>query len=897
MRLKRLYLKGYANIYNAMARKEIEIDFSKCIHSIIVLRSENGSGKSSIINELHPFFSSTTLWLEDTDIQKTIEFFLEDGTDLSITYYGWRAANTKQKPSRCYIQRTMVDGSIVELNPTGNMTSGKDIISDLLDISDDYMNLAAISASSTGIGAMKPSERKRFLSLIVNSVTPFVKLHKTLVIKYSIVKSMITTINAKIIQLGNIEVIQSNMNKAIAELQVLDKKRADLIQEQTSLKAQLDLLSKDGSPIEKYKSLIEEKASIGESVKNVPQEAIQFDEIKLRELEDEQISLQAQIEAIDKILTDFVQQETQLRTQLEEDKIQLESLYDKDLLLSLQQRLESAKKELNIYISRFETLDFHAYDDITEEEYKLAVDAIEKFNNTISFLASQYSRDELIDAVKYISLNPDLVDCNSLMTALQTNLDSIKEQIKQQLDLISQSESYTEIPIDCKHKHDCPFIISIVKAQESKMPSAQLQTLYDTRDEIIRLIEENKKRIIKQDRLMQCIYQVRELVTYITSMSRLILKFPNTQKIKNTKHIIDCIENASYLDININQYREYTNYIILISSIKRDITSYEEKLQKLTNSNKESLFLQRSIEEKTANLGRVSQQKLTYLAEINGLKNRKLIIDNAVCQGAEARALKLQYEEKMQILQNIESQLSSLTKDVELFKSLSTRYGQVSSDLNNLNLSNIPELQNLIEQSKYQMLLYEQYTREYQTYSELFNKIEMVKKYSSINGIQADIMDYTMNQILSMVNQLTTMMFNGRFMLHKFEITATDFMISFMDKEMGIIRPDISMMSASQLSQLSMIISFVLLHNASQKFNIIRLDEVDNNLDNDNRLRFVDLVYNIMRVLNFHQAILISHNTELDLTNCDLIITRLQNQEAYRALLHSGANIIADFNK
>jgi chromosome segregation ATPase len=173
----------------------------------------------------------------------------------------------------------------------------------------------------------------------------------------------------------------------------------------------------------------------------------------------------------------------------------------------------------------------------------------------------------------------------------------------------------------------------------------------------------------------------------------------------------------------------------------------------------------------------------------------------------------------------------------------------------------------------------------------------MVKKYSSINGIQADIMDYTMNQILSMVNQLTAMIFGGRFVLHKFEITANDFMISFLDRETGIIRPDISMMSASQLAQLSMIISFVLLHNASQKFNIIRLDEVDNNLDNDNRLRFFDLVYTITQILNFHQVVLISHNIELDLTNCDLIITRIQNQEYYRALLNSGANIIADFNR
>ena len=105
------------------------------------------------------------------------------------------------------------------------------------------------------------------------------------------------------------------------------------------------------------------------------------------------------------------------------------------------------------------------------------------------------------------------------------------------------------------------------------------------------------------------------------------------------------------------------------------------------------------------------------------------------------------------------------------------------------------------------------------------------------------------------------------------------------------------MMSNSQLSQFSMIISFVLLHNASQKYNIIRLDEIDNNLDTDNRLNFFELINTIMDILGFEQCVIISHNNELDLSACDLMITRLQNTEQYYSLINSGANVIADFMK
>lgn len=896
MRLKRLYLKGYSNIFNAMSRKEINIDFSKCLHRVVVIRSENGSGKSSIINELHPFFSSSSVWMEDTEIQKTIEFYLEDGTELYITYYGWKSVNTKPKPSKCYIQRLGPSG-LIELNPNGNMNSAKDIISDLLDINDDYVNLASISANSMGIGAMKPSERKRFISLIINSIAPFAKMNKILVSKYAIVKSMITTITSKIEQLGNIEVIQANMDKAIAELQVLDAKKLELIKIQADIKAKMDLLSINGSPTEQYRTLLNQKSILSEKIQNVPEEVLNFNELILKENEKEQIQLQAQIDTIDKILNQYIEQENQLRSQIEEDKIKLDSLYNKKILEDTITRLNKAKEELNIYITRFETLGFYAYNDISETEYNMTVDMIEKFNSTIAFLASQYSRDELLEASKYVSTNPEFIDCNSLISSLQIKLDKIKEQISEQNTLRNHSQLYSEIPIDCKHHHDCPFIITIVKAQESKMIDSELQTLIDTRDELIRLIEDSKVRLQKQEKLMQCIYQIRDLINSITSMSRLILKFPNTQKIKNINHIISCIANASMLDIDISQYREYTNYITLISALTKDIKSYEEVIQKINNSNQESWLLKNSLEEKTNTLKKISEQKLVYLTEINNLKNRKIIVDGLVNIGIQNKTLKIQYEEEMKILQEINIKLESINKDVQLYQTLEIDYVKVSTDLNNLSLSNIPELQNIVEQTKYQMLLYEQYKQEYQTYSDLFNKIEMVKKYTSINGIQAEIMDYTMNQILSMVNQLTSMMFGGRFMLNKFDISSTDFMISFIDRELGIIRQDISMMSASQLSQLSMIISFVLLHNASQKFNIIRLDEVDNNLDNDNRLRFFELVYTITQILNFHQVVLISHNTELDLTNCDLIITRIQNQEYYRALLNSGANVIADFNK
>ena len=96
---------------------------------------------------------------------------------------------------------------------------------------------------------------------------------------------------------------------------------------------------------------------------------------------------------------------------------------------------------------------------------------------------------------------------------------------------------------------------------------------------------------------------------------------------------------------------------------------------------------------------------------------------------------------------------------------------------------------------------------------------------------------------------------------------------------------------------ISMLISFTLLHKASETYNIIKLDEVDNNLDNENRLQFSLLINSVMDILNFHQCIIISHNNEIDLSSADMILLKIENQETLAYLNTSGANIIYSYNE
>jgi len=104
-------------------------------------------------------------------------------------------------------------------------------------------------------------------------------------------------------------------------------------------------------------------------------------------------------------------------------------------------------------------------------------------------------------------------------------------------------------------------------------------------------------------------------------------------------------------------------------------------------------------------------------------------------------------------------------------------------------------------------------------------------------------------------------------------------------------------MSDSQLSMISMLISFVLLRNSSNRYNIIKLDEVDDNLDNMNRIQFSILIEKIMIDLGFDQCRIHSHNNELDLSNTDIVILKMESQEMIDSLYNSGGNIVFSYNE
>ena len=55
MKINRLILKNFSAVKNAMNANEISIDFSNATNKVCLLIGPNGSGKTTILSQLHPF--------------------------------------------------------------------------------------------------------------------------------------------------------------------------------------------------------------------------------------------------------------------------------------------------------------------------------------------------------------------------------------------------------------------------------------------------------------------------------------------------------------------------------------------------------------------------------------------------------------------------------------------------------------------------------------------------------------------------------------------------------------------------------------------------------------------------------------------------------------------------
>ena len=895
MRLLRLRLENYIGIYNGMGLSSIEIDFSKCIHKVLIIKGDNGTGKSTIFKALTPLADSSIDYIPDKTAIKEIAYETDFQTILNIKYESL-VKDGIRRPTKCYLNRLNPDGSIENLNPSNNITTAKEVIYDILGIDDNFITLSQLSANKKGLGGLKPSERKRYVNSIISSLAAFNNIHKMITTKSTVLKSIIDSYVTKLSQIGNIAIVEDAIKKDTLALKELDNKKNGLISEIATIKAELSRLDSSGNFLDDYKNLSMRKIILEKEIRELP-DIEEYSEEKLIQYEKDMAKYEANEEMLSSRAKELLDEESKINNNITELTIKLDSLYNKEHMDDLNSKIESTKKELESYKPYFHL--FKTYKDISEQDYETVKLVIEKFNSTVENIFQTYSetvRKESMNSLR-TGKNEVVLDHTEILSGLEKQLEDLRTEKRNVEFLNNRSKDYNKIPDDCNHKSDCPFIKDVVEAKNALRSRQSLYSLSTKINSTLDTIESAKNLAEENMIKTQCLYEMKSILEYIQSMTKIIRKFPGTESLDSINTLYHNIEHGIRLNFeSIDKYQEFKNISTIVSALEDDLHSYETAKEKLISANAEIRILQEKIDTDLKNLSTIRDSKLSIFAEIEKIRSSKLEIEMVLDSIKYAKINKAKFEEVSVELNEITNKIESMEKNTVLIKDLTDKLNRRASELSALQNTDLPAISKAIEENKYRMVLFEQYTRDSQEYAAKYNEVQMIKKYTSIHGIQTVYMSVFMNSILNTTNTLLRLLFGGRFALQPFIINENEFNIPCADSE-GRVREDISLMSDSQLSMISMLISFVLLRNSSNRYNIIKLDEVDDNLDSMNRIQFSILIEQIMNDLGFDQCLIISHNNELDLSNTDIVILKMESQEMIDSLYNSGGNIVFSYNE
>ena len=875
MKLLSIRLENYIGIYNGRGDNILEVDLSQSTSNIVIIRGSNGSGKSTLLKALSPLQDDNNAIIPGLEGKKTLRY-LYNGEVYEILY----VHPVKTDGSRGQVKMQVYKGmNRVELNPTWNVTSGKDIIFDLFNLDANFLTLSQLSSEDRGLADKKPAERKKFVNSIINGIEVYNNMYKVITKKYSTFKNLISTISSKINQIGNIEELNSRYNNITRQVEDVSRERDRAVIEASKIDAEIGILTRDNNLEEFYK--INEE--IRENLDYIRASKSQVINLSKGELSSEDLNelkdiIDRSLRTFDKDISKWKSEEAVANAKIE----------------NISKEKDETFKSLQTKITKRGTLLDGGFSDSDLSLYKDTKAKIADLENDINGLNSSIKNlseaEALVNAMEMIvpvldSLynGLDATTKKEKYDFVKTTLDNDGKYVDQTIELTrtynEASRTVTELeseilayeilfdkakslalrPKDCKID-DCSFVKEAIEAS-SKHPEKRINDINKEIDESNKLLKSLEKDIESYKELYDFNKRFTNLHGMVLSFRKLLEKSP-VNYIIDPYQLLASLDHMEKLMIDFNQIRGIFNIITTKSNYEEIIESLKEPAAKYEANKALIDELDSDIASLKDKLSTISLQLTTEKESIDGITNNISITEFRLEVYTKCKSLVdecIGLEERNNELQ---SQINSLSDIAFKVKDLETRMDEAKSRADRLNndLNAILSERDKIASNK---TLLEDYIRDLDLYNKNFSILETIRYYlSPTTGIQTVFMRTYMGNIILKANELLSLIFNGQFIIQPFVINEAEFRIPCLGN--GLVNDDISSMSTSQICMISMILSFAILSNSSTDYNILKLDEIDGGLDTENRIQFIGLLKQLISMVGCEQCFLISHNMEYD---------------------------------
>lgn len=875
MKLLSIRLENYIGIYNGRGDNILEVDLSQSTSNIVIIRGANGSGKSTLLKALSPIQDDNSAIIPGLEGKKTLRY-LYNNELYEILYIHPAKADGSRGQVKMQVYKGM---NRVELNPTWNVTSGKDIIFDLFNLDANFITLSQLSSEDRGLADKKPAERKKFVNSIINGIEVYNNMYKVITKKYSTFKNMISTISSKINQIGNIEELNSRYANITRQVEDVSRERDKAVIETSKIDAEIGILTRDNNLEEFYKINEEIRENI-DYIRASKAQVINLSkgELSSEDLNELQTTINSSLRTFDKDIAKWKAEESVAKVRIESISKDKE-----DTFKSLQTKIT---KRGTLLDGGFSDSDLNLYKD-TKEKIAVLDNDISNLNSSIKTLSEAEAlvnaMDMIVPVIDSLYNGLDVTPRKDKYDFVKTTLGNDGKYVDQTIELTRTynevSREVTELesevlayeilfdkakslalrPKECKID-DCSFVKEAIEAS-SKDPENRI-------NQINKDISESKTLLKSIEKDVESFKELYDFNRRFTNLHGMVLSFRKLLEKSPVKYIIDphsllaSLDHMETLMADFNQIRGIynimvtkSNYEDIIESLKEPAAKYEANKalideldsdiaslkDKLTTIDNQLMTEKDAISETTNNIS-LTEFKIEVYTKC------KSLVDE--CIGLEARNDELQ------------GQINSLSDIAYKVKDLESQMVESKARADRLNddLNAILNERDKIASNK---TLLEDYLRDLALYNKNFSILETIRYYlSPTTGIQTVFMRTYMGNIILKANELLSLIFNGQFIIQPFVINESEFRIPCLGN--GLVNDDISSMSTSQICMISMILSFAILANSSTDYNILKLDEIDGGLDTENRIQFIGLLKQLITMVGCEQCFLISHNMEYD---------------------------------
>lgn len=898
MKFTYIKLKNYIGIYQGCYLKDIYIDFTKSKNRICIIKADNGGGKSTLMKALNPFPDPNDMFIPEEEAYKEIGICDNDILYVIRCDHPVNKDGTRGQ-ARAYIKKQGPNG-FIELNTTGTIRSFKDVVDAEFGLDPNFVALSSLSTEDKGLVDKTFTERKKFVNSIISDVEAYNNINKVLTKRNSINKGIMNNLSSKIENIGNEENLKAALisieNRILGLEQTKDVLQAKIVECDSKIQIMdpnYEIQNLDTSIRVELESIETELRKLLENLKYIFDNNPQFNSEDYNTIEKCNALYYEYKTKIDGLVTKNKELSETISNMIvsreEESKAlilktqRLESLQSEYNYIDLEESIKAYKHDIAEYEKFFEQAHISNALCITKDEYILGLNTLKDIKDMIDSFSS-YSFNVVIEtSVNYIMNMQDPVHIyNELDKELVNYKSQLYEREKEYSymeGMLEKSKQLEKRPSKCKID-SCPFINELINANNLN-PQQRIDELSSELCELRGAISALQKELDIADQCINAVRDIKIILRSIDNNAAIISKLPNGNIFTDHNEVLLRIKDGSPFN-EISELYQYINYANIFEEYKIatdtlyklevDYKIYESKNEIINELMKDTEIIQSKLNTIISDIESINKQIEANQSIINSSEDHFNMIDTIVSILTKIKDLKIKKED-------CETRKKTISSNMEKISVLLVDKENYTNELFRVKTELDPLLKDR-DSMKYSLKMLKQYQEEYEQISTSFNTIEVLKKYStpSKKGIQNIFIKLYMNQSLNLANQILSLFFDGKMVLTNFIIGEEGFSIPAISMYTGLPVDDIKSCSRSEKTMASLALSAAMFKQSSTKFNIFKLDEIDEGLDAKNRLMYIEALNTILDILEVEQCIIVSHSSELSLGNVDIIKLKISNE-------------------